>query len=197
MKLAKCFILDHRPLEIEKLKDMLKPYSNILEITISGSSYIEAKSILSKDKFAISFLNVESGDNYWNELCEEIPTENFGIIVFMSKKKTKEIPIARYQEKNTNIYHLEDYTPKTIKEIIEHYSSQKFIFKEEPRFKKITVTEKGTIYFLDPLNIVLIQTVGEAGIYITYTYVENEHTDSVKKTSIVRDSLKKGYPLAD
>lgn len=190
MKSAKCFILDHKPEQIGKLIEMLKPYLGSLEITTSGNNYDEAKSILSNDKFAISFLNICPGDNYWNQLCEEIPAENFGILVFMSKKKSNEIPISRFNKKNTNIYHLEDYTPKTIKNIAEHYASQNFIFKEEKPFKRITVTEKGTIYFLDPLHIVLIQTVGEAGIYITYTYVENELTDSVKKTSIVRESLK-------
>lgn len=56
--------------------------------------------------------------------------------------------------------------------------------------KKITINQKGNILFLDPLKIVAIQNIGEAGIYIRYTFLEKEADQTVLKTDLIRGSLK-------
>ena len=56
--------------------------------------------------------------------------------------------------------------------------------------KKITINQQGDILFLDPLKIVVIQNIGDAGIYIRYTYLQKDTDQSVLKSDLVRDSLK-------
>ena len=62
--------------------------------------------------------------------------------------------------------------------------------KSELLLKKITINQKGDILFLDPLKIVVIQNIGDAGIYIRYTYLQKDTDQSVLKSDLVRDSLK-------
>ena len=187
MKPCKGFILDDQPELIAELEEMLLPYKSEIKITDSATTLDDARKILMRNKFDISFLDIEIGYENCFQLFKDIPVEQFGIVALNTKHYTYQVPIDQLTAKHKYIPLFKPYTPQKTQEMIYEFYRLKNVENEKKAMKKILINDKGIDIFIHPSDIICIEL--HSNMHISYCCVNAAKNGTYKTISAIRGTL--------
>ena len=187
MKPYKGFILDDQPEHIADLEKMLSPYKSEIKITASATTLEDARQILARHKFDISFLDIEIDYEDCFQLFKDIPIKQFGIIALNTKHYTYQVPIDQLTAKHQYIPLFKPYTPQKTEEMIHEFHRLKNVENEKRAMKKILINDKGIDIFIHPDDIICIES--HSNMHITYCCVDAVKRGTHKTICAIRGTL--------
>ncbi len=186
MRPYKGFILDDEPRMIDELKKKLMLHKEILEITHTAFDLEQSRLILAKEKFDISFLDIEIGHENCFKLFNTIPLDRFGVIVLNTKHEEFKLPIKNIPKLHHFIPLFKPYSNGKIAAVIAEF---KQLIAEEKQIRdvsKIAIkTDKGLI-ILNLMELAYIETV--SAVYVNY-YVFDADAKKLQKPVLERKTI--------